>query len=138
MMKSSKLTILALAGLFGATMTTPALVHAQETAAGQEMHESGAAAKGALNDAGSSVKHMYRATKYEVSDAALTTKVKSVLLKDSEITKFGIHVKSNQGTVTLSGAVDSPAAAAHAQSVAADVKGVQSVNNRLTWHTSAR
>jgi hyperosmotically inducible periplasmic protein len=137
-MKSSRLLVFGLAGLLGAAMTTPTFVDAQASAAGQEMHESGVAAKAVATDAGQSAKHLYLATRDEVGDAALTTKVKAALLKDSTTRSFTIHVDSNQGTVTLAGAVDSPATAVRAQSLAANVNGVQSVNNQLTWHTSAR
>ncbi len=137
-MTSTVLSMILLTGLIGAVLSTPATIYAQESAAGQEMHESAIAAKDALNAAGQSLKHVYRATRYEVSDAALTTKVKAALLEDSATRKFAIHVSSSQGTVTISGAVDSPATAADAQSVAAAVNGVRSVNNHLTWRTSAR
>jgi hyperosmotically inducible periplasmic protein len=137
-MKSITPSMIVLAGLLGATMCTPGPLRAQENPADQQMHESGATAKEALRDAGQSLKHAYRATRDEAHDAALTTKVKTALLEDREARKFAIHVTSNQGTVTLVGVVDSPEAAARARSVAAAVNGVQAVNNRLTWHTSAR
>jgi hyperosmotically inducible protein len=137
-MKSNKLPILALAGLLGAAMSTPAVVYAQESNAGQQAQESGTAAKGALNEAGSSVKHLYHATRDEFSDAALTTKVKTALLEDKGSKPYTIHVSSNQGTVTLSGDVGSPQAAAAAGRIADQVSGVRAVNNQLTWHTSAR
>ena len=146
-MKSSKLPILALAGLLGAAMTSPVFTYAQDRAASQNMQEGGSSRnvqqnsssnKSVVQKADDSLKHMYHATKNELGDATLTTKVKAALLKDESTRKFTIHVKSDRGTVTLAGAVDSPAAAARAQSVASEVKGVQSVNNRLSWHTSAR
>lgn len=138
-MKLRKLSILVMAGLIGAAMTTPAVVHSQDNSyKQQEMNESGSSASSAVHEAGQSVKHLYHATKEEVSDAALTTKVKTALLKDSMTRKSAIHVKSNDGAVTLSGAVDSPQVADHAERLTADVSGVRSVNNQLTWHTSAR
>lgn len=102
------------------------------------MHESGSAARQALSNAGQSVKHAYRATADEAHDAALTSKVKAAQLRDPATRKFTIHVRSDQGTVTLAGAVDSPATAAHTEQLVAAVTGVESVNNRLTWHTSER
>ncbi len=136
-MKLHTLSILAFTTLLGTSLSITT-VRAQESAAGQEIHESGTAARQVLSDAGQSVRHAYHATADEARDAALTTKVKAALLKDTTTRKFTIHVRSDQGTVTLAGAVDSPATAAHAQSVAGAVKGVQSVTNRLTWHTSER
>ena len=138
-MKSGTLPMMiAIAGLLGAAICIPGPLRAQESPAAQQMHESGASAKEALRDAGQSLAHAYRATRDEAHDAALTTKVKAALLEDRETRRFSIHVTCDQDTVTLSGAVDSPADAAHAQSVAAAVKGVAAVNNQLIWHTSAR
>jgi len=136
-MKIRSLPILALAGLLGGALSGSALVYAQEGPAGQEMHESGAAAKSAAEDTKSSVKHAYRATVDEVSDAALTTKVKTALLSDQMTRKFTIHVESDQGAVMLKGSVDSPETAARAQSVVASVSGVESVKSQLTWPTSS-
>jgi hyperosmotically inducible protein len=137
-MKIKTLPILALAGLIGGALSGSALLYAQEGAAGQEMHQSGAAAQSAAEDAGSSVKHAYRATVDEMSDAALTTKVKSALLTDQMTRKFSIHVESDQGAVMLRGSVDSPETAAHAETVVASVSGVESVKSQLTWPTSVR
>jgi hyperosmotically inducible protein len=135
-MKSNKLSILALAGLLGMWMTAPILLRAQESAAHEEAQATEMNAKN--GDVGQSAKHLYRATRDKLGDAALTTKIKTALLSDKATRTFGIHVKSNQGLVTLTGKVDSAQAAAHAQSLAANVDGVQSVENRLTWDTSAK
>jgi osmotically-inducible protein OsmY len=137
-MKLKAFPLLALAGLFAGAIGSTPLLHAQETSPGQEMSESGTSAKGAMHETGDSVKHLYHATKEELSDAALTTRVKTALLKDRETRQSMIHVKSDRGMVSLNGDVDSPAIAAHAQQVASSVKGVESVRNNLTGHTSAR
>jgi hyperosmotically inducible protein len=129
-MTSNKLPILALG--------TPAAVYAQQSSAGNQVRQSGTAADGALHEAGSSVKHLYRATRDELSDATLTTKVKTALLEDKETKPYTIHVSSDQGTVTLSGDVGSPQAASAATRIANQVSGVRAVNNHLIWHTSAR
>ena len=136
-MKSTALPIIAFAGLLAFAMSIPA-ARAQDSPPGQEMHESGVAAVEVFKDAGQSLKYAYRATRDEALDAALTTKVKTALLEDRTTRKFTIHVTSDQGTVTLTGSVESPAAAARAQSVASAVGGVEAVNNQLTWRTSAR
>ncbi|HXR34971.1 MAG TPA: hypothetical protein VN754_03445 [Candidatus Binataceae bacterium] len=54
-MKIRKLAIITFAGLIGGAVCNSPLLYAQESAAGQEMHASGAAAKKAAQDAGSSV-----------------------------------------------------------------------------------
>jgi hyperosmotically inducible periplasmic protein len=135
-MKARTLSLLALAGLLSAGLSSPLMLYAQ-SAAGQQMQDSGAAAKSAASDTGAAIKHAYHATADEIRDAALTTKVKTALLEDQATRKYSIHVKSDQGNVTLSGSVDSPAAAQRAEALAAKVKGVESVNNELTISTSA-
>src|SRR5277367_5681133 len=111
-MKSmTKEFILTAALMGGIAIALP--VHAQESAAGQEMHQSGQAAENSASDAGSSIKHAYNATTDEAGDAALTTKVKSALLSDKRAKKYTIHVESDQGVVTLTGSVASPSAATH-------------------------
>jgi hyperosmotically inducible protein len=140
-------TTLALAGLVGGALSISPPLYAQDSAAGQEMHQSGASAKAVVSapsvkagagDAADSVRHAYRGTKDQISDAALTTKVKAAMLTDHVTKKYTIHVDSNHGTVTLVGKVDSSAMAAHAQMVVANVSGVQMVKNDLTWPTSVR
>ena len=135
-MKSRKLSVLAVAGLLGAAMTFPTFTYAQDNAAGQNMENT--SNQSVVQKADDSLKHMYHATRNELGDAALTTKVKTALLEDQATRKYTIHVNSDRGTVTLAGAVDSPAAAVRAQAVASEVKGVRSVNSQLTWHTSSR
>jgi hyperosmotically inducible periplasmic protein len=135
MMKSKTLSILALTGLIG-VIAAPVVVWGQESAAHEEMQSSESNAEnGAVGQSG---KHLYRATRDELGDAAMTTEIKTALLKDKATRTFGIHVKSNQGLITLTGEVDSPQTATRAQSIAAHVSGVQSVNNELTWHTGAK
>ncbi len=140
-------TTLALAGLLGGGLSISPPLHAQESAAGQEIHESGASAqavasapsvKAGAGDAADSAKHAYRATKDQVGDATLTTKVKAAMLTDQVTKHYTIHVDSDQGTVTLVGNVDSQATAAHARKVVANVSGVEMVKNNLTWPTSGR
>ena len=108
----------------------------QDSAAGQEMHQSGQDLKGAGSDTVGSALHAYHGTADEMSDAALTTKVKSKLLADSKVRHYSIHVESDQGAVTLDGSVDSPTTAKYVENEVASVNGVQTVTNRLTWPTS--
>lgn len=137
-MKISKLAIITFAGLIGGALCSSSLPYAQESAAGLEMHQSGAAAQEAAKEMGSSARHAYNATTDAVNDATLTSKVKTALLTNDATKKFSVHVESDQGTVTLNGAVDSPESAARVQSVVANVGGVELVKNQLTWPTSAR
>ena len=73
-----------------------------------------------------------------MADARLTTKIKSTLLQDATTRKFSIHVESDQGKVTIAGAVDSPSSANYVKNVVAGVDGVHSVDSKLTWPTSKR
>jgi hyperosmotically inducible protein len=102
------------------------------------MHESGQAIKSAGSETAESVKHAYRGTADQLNDAALTTKVKSALLSDARARKYSIHVESDQGKVTIGGAVESPSDAKYVQTVVAAVDGVRAVDNKLTWPTSLK
>lgn len=63
-----------------------------------------------------------------VSDTWITTKVKSVLLADSEAKGLEISVDTKDGVVTLEGEVNSQAAIDHVKALASDVEGVKRVN----------
>jgi osmotically-inducible protein OsmY len=66
-----------------------------------------------------------------VDDAVVTAKVKARLV-DDEVTKaYQITVETFQGTVNLSGAVDSEEARSRASELAKDVGGVKNVKNSL-------
>jgi len=67
-----------------------------------------------------------------ISDAALTTKVKTALVAEGELSALDINVDSEQGVVTLSGAVDSEAQIDLAEKVVEDLDGVKGVDNELT------
>jgi osmotically-inducible protein OsmY len=135
-MKAQTISILALTGLLACSMAAPRLAQAQDSAARQEMESTQSNASN--GQVGQSAKHLYRATRDEAEDAAMTTEIKTDLLKDKATRTFGIHVKSNQGLITLTGHVDSPQTAARAQSIATQVNGVQSVKNELTWPKSTQ
>jgi hyperosmotically inducible periplasmic protein len=66
-----------------------------------------------------------------ISDAALTTKVKTALIAEGELKALDINVDSNQGVVTLSGTVESDAQVDLAEQVVANLDGVKGINNRL-------
>ena len=66
-----------------------------------------------------------------VDDAVITAKVKSLLAKDDFLKSFEIGVETYQGTVQLSGFVNSQQAIDKAGEITKDVKGVKSVKNNL-------
>ena len=67
-------------------------------------------------------------TKKAVSDSWITTKVKSEILADSVSKGFKVGVKTRHGVVVLKGALASQDAIDHVKDIAAQVKGVKSVD----------
>ena len=66
-----------------------------------------------------------------VDDSVITTKVKSLLVKDDLLKAFEISVETRKGDVQLSGWVGTQGAVNKAGQIAGDVKGVKSVKNNL-------
>lgn len=72
-----------------------------------------------------------RSTGEVIDDSTITAKVKSELLAEKDVNSFDIKVKTFNGTVQLSGFVDSQWQIDKAVQIAASVKGVQHVTNNL-------
>jgi osmotically-inducible protein OsmY len=66
-----------------------------------------------------------------VDDSVITTKVKSLLAADDFLKSFEIGVETYQGTVQLSGFVDSQKTVDKANEIVMTVKGVKSIKNNL-------
>ena len=66
-----------------------------------------------------------------VDDSVITNKVKALLAEDDFLKSFQISVETYQGTVQLSGFVDSQKAVDKAGEITRSVKGVKSVKNDL-------
>jgi hyperosmotically inducible periplasmic protein len=66
-----------------------------------------------------------------VDDASTTAKVKLALAKDDQVAAYRIDVDTNNGVVTLTGNVKSPAEADRAVKVAQSIEGVKKVNSDL-------
>jgi hyperosmotically inducible protein len=66
-----------------------------------------------------------------ISDAAITTKVKAVILKEPSLKSTEINVETYMGVVQLSGFVNSQADIDKAVEVTRNVKGVKSVTNSM-------
>lgn len=73
-----------------------------------------------------------------IDDAAITSKVKAALVKDSTTKAADINVDARNGVVQLSGFVDSDAARKRAESIAGGVKGVSTVHNNLQLQSGER
>lgn len=66
-----------------------------------------------------------------LDDAAITTKVKTLLITDRTVDGSRINVDTRDGRVTLYGTVASPGSARRAAQLAKTVDGVQGVDSRL-------
>ncbi len=66
-----------------------------------------------------------------IDDATITTKVKAALLAEKDVNSFDIKAETFNGTVQLSGFVDSQWQIDKAVQVATAVTGVQHVKNDL-------
>ena len=66
-----------------------------------------------------------------VDDSVITTKVKSLLAADDFLKSFQISVETYQGTVQLSGFVNSQKAVDKAGEIVGSVQGVKSIKNNL-------
>ena len=67
----------------------------------------------------------------EPSDPSLMQKVKAALASDPSTKDATIEIAASNGTVKLTGQVDSKATAERAQQVVAQIDGVKSVDNEL-------
>ncbi len=67
-----------------------------------------------------------------VDDAWIVTKVKAQLTANEDINPFNVDVDAQQGVVTLSGRVQNVRERELAENIAAGVKGVRRVDNRLS------
>lgn len=72
------------------------------------------------------------------SDAGLTAKVKTALIKNEDTKASQINVETRQGLVQLSGFVDSEAAKQAAETTAQNVTGVTEVQNKLMVRNAKR
>jgi osmotically-inducible protein OsmY len=67
-----------------------------------------------------------------IDDRAISTKVKTALHTDDEVSGFQVNVETFKGTVQLSGFVDNAAQAEKAEEIARSVDGVEDVINNIT------
>ena len=76
-------------------------------------------------------KSMKETVKEELSDAAITTRIKTEFAKDKEVSAMKISVDTEKGVVKLSGSAKSKAEADKAEQIAKSAKGVVSVKNDI-------
>jgi len=73
----------------------------------------------------------YTSNERAVSDSTITANVKAALVQDPETRASNISVNTLDGTVELSGFVNTPGESHEADRIASNVAGVHSVKNRL-------
>lgn len=105
--------ILSLAAVIGLMMFTPLMAEA-----GDAKEKSGQSKMDAIEDS--------------VEDSALTAKLKAKILATKELESLDIHVKTEEGVVTLSGKVESAEDIKLAEKVVREAKGVKGVKNNLS------
>jgi hyperosmotically inducible protein len=66
-----------------------------------------------------------------IDDASITTKVKSVMVADTEVSALHISVETIKGVVHLTGSADTRHESDKAEMIARNVAGVKSVNNDI-------
>ena len=105
----------------------------RETAAtaGEQIREGTDATKGAIHEAGERAGQAADHAGEVVSDAAITSAVKTKFLADSSVAGLKIDVDTTAGVVTLSGMVASQAESQKAMSMARETSGVKDVVNHL-------
>ena len=64
-------------------------------------------------------------------DSVITRNVASQLIEDLAIKNDSVKVQTTQGVVTLTGAVETPQLRERAGRIAAEARGVRSVNNQI-------
>jgi hyperosmotically inducible protein len=73
----------------------------------------------------------------EIDDSVITTAVKSALLTDPDVKSFDLKVETRKGEVQLSGFVDNQPQVDRATSIAQNVSGTKSVQNRVSLKDGA-
>lgn len=97
----------------------------QDRTAGQAVDETIAKAERKTEQAGDKVAAVAR-------DATITTEINAALARDKSLSAMKIDVDTSDGRVVLRGTAPDAAARERATRIAADVKGVGSVENLMT------
>src|SRR3954452_9987663 len=72
-----------------------------------------------------------RSTGAYLDDKGVTTRVKTALFRDPNVSGFDVHVNTFRGEVQLNGFVDTAEQKDHAAALAQNVEGVRAVVNNL-------
>ena len=98
----------------------------------QAANEMKDATKQAANDVKDAAKGAADQASNKVSDALITTSVKTELAKDPKLSALRINVDTDAGRVALRGTAPDEASKERATQLASSVKGVVAVDNQLT------
>jgi hyperosmotically inducible protein len=74
---------------------------------------------------------MYSAGHIDLTDSAITSRIKAAMFLSEDLKSIRIGVSTNEGEVTLEGWVDTNGQADHAVEIAEGTEGVRSVRNAL-------
>jgi len=96
-----------------------------------EAHDAKVKTEDAAHDAKVKTEHGAENTGEAITDAAITSEVKTKFLAEPGVSGLSINVDTNDHVVTLSGTVKSKAEADKAMRIARESKGVRRVVNRL-------
>lgn len=72
-----------------------------------------------------------------IDDAAITTRVKTALIRDENVEARSVEVDTYKGTVQLSGFVDEREDIDRAEEIASNVSGVREVRNDIRFRGDA-
>lgn len=98
----------------------------------EEAQDAAARARAAMNKAQDEAKTMGAGAADKADDALITSKVNAGLAADKDLAAAKIDVDTKDGVVTLTGPAPSADARQRATEIAKNIKGVNSVNNKLT------
>jgi hyperosmotically inducible protein len=100
--------------------------------AGQQIDQTADKAGQVATDVKESASSMAESTGEYMDDSAITAKVKWAIMRDPVLETLEISVATNDGVVSLTGAVDSQQSIDRATEVAREIPAVKSVENHLT------
>jgi len=87
--------------------------------------------KGVMEKAGEVVDRGIENTKDFFSDSAITTRVKTRLLRDDYVSGFDVKIATREGVCSVNGEVESEKLARRVMGIVRATKGVKSARNRL-------
>ena len=111
---------------------TNATVAAASDKVGAQMDKAGAAMSSGASSLSADASNTAAKAGDAMSDAAITASINADLFKDPDLSVLKIDVDTKMGAVVLNGLTPSEAARERAEKIAAAVKGVTKVDNKLT------